>query len=462
MDNQTLEQLSVAVRIIPYLTQDQYTGIMGVLKAYYGHAGRPGMVGGSAPRSGPISGSVQSPVRGNNGTSPPDALVSAMGHKQWAGIVHKVYQKHGQISSELLAKEAALQGKKETRVEEWDKVMQKALKSDLYSGDGKHSSSTVYKLKSDKAVAKPNVVAKPKEVVKPKEVAKPKENINRNKLIIDNLLQEDKNLDAQLKKLSDAEIKMYKHKLDCEQGKTTPAQRDKLILEDFRKVGCTRHAEIEMSRDALREKSNMRKLDLLRSDNPPKIGKTTINFAVGDRAKEIQSVYEKTTQIFDASLYPPNGVVPPLTLNNSIRETAQYNGDESKIEGLRNKANTTIIHEVAHHLEHRSKGGSVKEAAYQFLKSRTNDGKMKLTRMGAHGTLVWLDKFVHPYMGRKYDPLLRSTEIISVGMTELLTNTKEFTTKDPEYVNHLLDLINGKFKKGKYERIQYERDDTSS
>ena len=145
MNNQTLEQLSVAIRIVPRLSKVQYAGIMGVLKAYYGHAGRPGMVGGSMPRHG-SAGSVQSPVRGGNGTSPPESLVSAMGHKQWAGIVHKVYQKHGQISSELLAKEAALQGKKETRVEEWDKVMQKALKSDLYSGDGKHSSSTVYKL----------------------------------------------------------------------------------------------------------------------------------------------------------------------------------------------------------------------------------------------------------------------------------------------------------------------------
>jgi len=69
MDNKTLEQLSVAIKIVPRLTQDQYDGIVYVLKAYYGHAGRPGLVGGSAPRSGPVSGSVQSPVRGGSDSS---------------------------------------------------------------------------------------------------------------------------------------------------------------------------------------------------------------------------------------------------------------------------------------------------------------------------------------------------------------------------------------------------------
>ena len=67
MDNLLLEQFSVAIKIVPRLTQDQYTGIIDVLKAYYGHAGRPGLVGGSSPRSGPAGGSVHSPVRGGDG-----------------------------------------------------------------------------------------------------------------------------------------------------------------------------------------------------------------------------------------------------------------------------------------------------------------------------------------------------------------------------------------------------------
>ena len=54
MNSKTLEQLSVAIRIVPRLSKVQYAGIMGVLKAYYGHAGRPGMVGGSMPRHGGI------------------------------------------------------------------------------------------------------------------------------------------------------------------------------------------------------------------------------------------------------------------------------------------------------------------------------------------------------------------------------------------------------------------------
>ena len=164
MNNQTLEQLSVAIKIVPRLTQVQYTGIMGVLKAYYGHAGRPGLVGGSAPRSGIIpggSGVVLGPIRrstdkvNDGATSPLGALTLAMEHKQWTGVVHNVCEKNGGvISTELLAKEAMLQGKKETSLEEWDKVTQRALKSNLYVIDGKdggeHTPQTKYRLKTEK------------------------------------------------------------------------------------------------------------------------------------------------------------------------------------------------------------------------------------------------------------------------------------------------------------------------
>ena len=439
MDNQTLEQLLVAVRIIPRLTQCQYTGIMGVLKAYYGHAGRPGLVGGSMPRLGAGNGGTVLALAGssNGKSNPPDALIAAMGHKQWAGVVHKTYLKHGQISSELLAKEAAAQGKKETRVEEWDKVMQKALKSDLYSGNGEHSPSTVYKLKSDKAVAKS------------------KGDVNKsvpsadNKKTVDKLIEIDK---FYQKKIND--INSMLERVDKEfKEKQAKEGRDPKNLTEYTKFLTPELKKYDMTTDTLfgfenklKEQALLDKLDVLRSNNPIQKGILEIHGKPipASNRKSITDLYEKTIQAFHAD-YFKNGI-PELNIWN-VKQRGSYNPTSKTIlaELTSNDKAITIIHEVAHHLEHQS---SIKKTAHDFLMSRTNNGKMPKTRYrNSPDEECWVDKFLDMYMGKDYKN--GSSEIVSMGIETLLTNPKKFSAGDPEYTNFILDLMSGGKQKKK-------------
>ena len=104
---------------------------------------------------------------------------------------------------------------------------------------------------------------------------------------------------------------------------------------------------------------------------------------------------------------------------------------------------STAIHEAMHWLEHNNKDLGDKVSA--FLEYRTQgEDPQKLKDLVPNSNYKWSeiakkDNFFSPYCGKIYQG--GGTEILSMGLEEIFDNAIEFSEKDPEYFNFVLDVI---------------------
>lgn len=125
---------------------------------------------------------------------------------------------------------------------------------------------------------------------------------------------------------------------------------------------------------------------------------------------------------------------------------SSYNVDDKRVTLNPDQIyNSTIVHELGHHLEHFAPG--VRQAAREFLAKRTQGEKLvplnKLGRGYKGDEVCKPDKFIDPYVGRIYPS--GSTEIVSVGLAEYYGNPFEFAKKDPEHFAFIYDVVHGKY-----------------
>jgi len=97
----------------------------------------------------------------------------------------------------------------------------------------------------------------------------------------------------------------------------------------------------------------------------------------------------------------------------------------------------TFVHEFGHFLEYNF--GETKAKALVFLEKRKPTGPYKPWDSSLPNELAWIDKFIHPYMGRDYAN--NATEIISMGIEYLYKDPGRLAELDPEYFDFLMDLF---------------------
>lgn len=111
-----------------------------------------------------------------------------------------------------------------------------------------------------------------------------------------------------------------------------------------------------------------------------------------------------------------------------------------------NDYNNTWVHELGHYLEDYSP--AVRAKATAFLDSRTQGDRQvslaSLRKNSGYGSneVTKRDRFMSPYMGKIYPT--GATEIVSMGLEYMYTRTVEFAQRDPEYFDLIYDVARGR------------------
>lgn len=110
------------------------------------------------------------------------------------------------------------------------------------------------------------------------------------------------------------------------------------------------------------------------------------------------------------------------------------------------RSNTgTAIHELMHAVEDRSSATLARSLA--FLDKRTKGEQLVKMRdlfpdrNYKDDEVVWVDRFMSPYMGKDYDRY--ATEILSMGVQNIYEQPVEFFEHDPEYFRYVMRTVWG-------------------
>ncbi|MGN0015426.1 MAG: hypothetical protein ACI37T_08425, partial [Candidatus Gastranaerophilaceae bacterium] len=148
--------------------------------------------------------------------------------------------------------------------------------------------------------------------------------------------------------------------------------------------------------------------------------------------------------------------IPEIKLNlketkqgRSYQQNGTINLFDYKRRNLPNKGRLTALHEAMHWLEETDK--HIGQKSIEFLEKRTvNDKEEKLSVLtGNTGYKVYevakKDNFFSPYCGKIYkiNNKYYGTEILSMGIEELLSNPIKFYKNDKEYFKFVINVLKG-------------------
>ncbi len=137
------------------------------------------------------------------------------------------------------------------------------------------------------------------------------------------------------------------------------------------------------------------------------------------------------------------------SMQDGVRAHAVNYGDDMRLSGEvnlgRNDGASVIAHEIGHHIEFRNPEAKARAAA--FLARRTQgEHEQKMSAVTGNPSysdneVTKVDKFSHPYMGKQYAS--GDTEIISMGVEQLVTDPIGFAKSDPDYFQFMYDTLRG-------------------
>ena len=141
-----------------------------------------------------------------------------------------------------------------------------------------------------------------------------------------------------------------------------------------------------------------------------------------------------------------------IVKNKKKQRRSHYdnNGTIHLLKKSPNKIRLTALHETMHWLEDVDK--NIGQKSIVFLKNRTvNDKEEKLSVLtGNSAYKPWevakKDNFPNPYCGKIYKNNTNQylgTEILSMGLQELLSNPIEFYKNDKEYFKFVIGILKG-------------------
>lgn len=107
-----------------------------------------------------------------------------------------------------------------------------------------------------------------------------------------------------------------------------------------------------------------------------------------------------------------------------------------------------LIHEYGHHL-HDYGSAELKNVVKGFFRSRTA-GEELVRIYAGKDEMAFVDKFFNSYVGKVYASELpglgNGTEVVSMGLEVMHSNTKQFFERDREHFNLILGILRGVFK----------------
>lgn len=175
--------------------------------------------------------------------------------------------------------------------------------------------------------------------------------------------------------------------------------------------------------------------DVAQVDNP--MGKVSVNYEkVSSNGKDkIDSILSKVSAVVSDDISGDAATIVRIKKKGGRR--SDYI-PPWRMMRLTNYSADDVIHEFGHHLEHRSEYLGV--ACKKFLKDRTVGEKLRRIP-GYKNEFSWFDKFINPYMGKRYPT--GETEILSMGLSMLFHDPMKLMTQDPEYFDFIVNAISG-------------------
>lgn len=143
----------------------------------------------------------------------------------------------------------------------------------------------------------------------------------------------------------------------------------------------------------------------------------------------------------------PEHALPPQQVGIVFRPTTDRENYAKPNMMMTSSSNhATYIHEFGHHLENSSRNMQLKTKNF-YNKRTKGEVEQKLSDVtGVKGyrfdEVTKMDKFIHPYMGKKYSGV--NTELLSMGFEMMVANPKKLAREDPE----MFDLIYALMKSG--------------
>lgn len=153
--------------------------------------------------------------------------------------------------------------------------------------------------------------------------------------------------------------------------------------------------------------------------------------------KNIPTIKFKLQETKDKRSYQKNGTVYLYKFKNVQRT---------------NQTRLTALHEAMHWLEEVET--NIGQKSIEFLEKRTiNDFEEKLSKLTGNKfyknwEIAKKDNFFNPYCGKIYKNSQNQyygTEILSMGLQELISNPIEFYKKDKEYFKFVIGILKGEY-----------------
>lgn len=101
--------------------------------------------------------------------------------------------------------------------------------------------------------------------------------------------------------------------------------------------------------------------------------------------------------------------------------------------------NQDVYSKAVRFLEKRARGESLMHMNTAAMFKRNEDPSFTSGKYGKD-EYTWKDKFMHPYMGKKYD---NATEIVSMGLEYFWKDPAKLANQDPEYFTFIWGLVRG-------------------
>ena len=171
---------------------------------------------------------------------------------------------------------------------------------------------------------------------------------------------------------------------------------------------------------------------------------------VGTASKNLTNVSKRLQRDLEGIINKDLIKDSKLSIAGTNRGRQYFSIAENKLYLTSKTDRATAIHEAMHWLEENNKDVGLK--SIKFLEYRTrNDNVEKLKDLTGikqykDNEVAKKDKFFSPYCGKIYknEGKYYASEILSMGMQELINNPLEFYKNDPEYVNFILGVIRNK------------------
>ena len=171
---------------------------------------------------------------------------------------------------------------------------------------------------------------------------------------------------------------------------------------------------------------------------------------VESEVPEFKDIYKTPFKYLEKATH--KDVMPKTSLNVSVTKPSTANENrggygDGTIFLKTNSASSLWLHETAHWIENNN--SKVKKRCIEFLEYRTQGENAEklydIDHKYEQSEYTKKDAFFNPYCGKLYieNGKIISTEILSMGLQELMEHPFQFFRNDPEYFGFVIGILRG-------------------